>query len=62
MMYLCQKIREPGFFKSTPYDDEKRYIRQALDIVNRLMPVGEESLMDHLNRYYRDEKLREGLE
>ena len=61
LIYLCQKINNPECIKGTPYD-EKRYIRQTLDITNRLMPVGEESMMDHLNRYYRNEKLREGLE
>ena len=40
---------------------EKEYIRQVLTIANRLLPQGEEALLDDLNLYYREEKLREGL-
>lgn len=37
--------------------NEKTYIRHTLTIANRLMPQGEEALMDHLNLYYREERL-----
>lgn len=37
--------------------DREEFIHQAMTIANRLMPVGEEALMDLLNLFYREEKL-----
>lgn len=34
--------------------NENTYIRHALTIANRLMPQGEEALLDHINLYYRE--------
>ena len=36
--------------------NEEEFIHQAMTIANRLMPVGEEALMDHLNLFFREEK------
>jgi hypothetical protein len=36
--------------------NEEEFIYQAMTIANRLMPVGEEALMDHLNLFFREEK------
>ena len=61
LIYLCQRAIEPEFFESEPADDEYIYVKQALAVAHRLMPIGEEALMDLINRYYREEKLRDGL-
>ncbi|ETN96398.1 hypothetical protein P278_06660 [Zhouia amylolytica AD3] len=34
---------------------EKDYIRQALSIANRLMPLGDEALLGHINSFYQKE-------
>ncbi len=41
--------------------NEDDYVRQALTIANRIMPWGEEALMDHVNLYYREESIKEKL-
>ncbi|TMU54585.1 hypothetical protein [Flagellimonas algicola] len=57
LVYLSMRTLDPEL--GTDDVQEKReevYIRQALIVANRLMPNGEEALMDHLNRFYREEK------
>ncbi|MCM4162167.1 MULTISPECIES: hypothetical protein [unclassified Arenibacter] len=62
MLYLAKKVIDPELYDDINERYEKEYLRQILTIANRLMPQGEEELMDHLNLYYREEKLREGLQ
>ncbi|HUH46365.1 MAG TPA: hypothetical protein VLZ54_04365 [Arenibacter sp.] len=62
MIYLAMRVLDPEFGVDDILErNEDDYIRQTLTIANRLMPWGEEGLMDHLNRYYSEEKLRVGL-
>ena len=61
MLYLAMKAIDPELYDDINDRYEKEYIRQALTIANRLLPHGEEALLDDLNLYYREEKLREGL-
>lgn len=61
LLYLAMKAIDPELCDDINNRFEKEYIRQALTIANRLLPQGEEALLDDLNLYYREEKLREGL-
>ncbi len=61
LIFLCHRVLDPEFFENEPFDNTNRYIRQALILANRLMPMGEEALMDHLNCYFREEGLRQRL-
>lgn len=61
MLYLAMKIIYRELCDDINKRYEKEYIRQALTIAGRLLPQGEEALLDDLNLYYREEKLREGL-
>ena len=61
MLYLATKVIDPELIDNINDKYEKGYIRQILTIANRLIPQGEEALLDDLNLYYREEKLREGL-
>ena len=61
MLYLAMKAIDPELIDDINERYEKEYIRQVLTIANRLLPQGEEALLDDLNLYYREEKLREGL-
>lgn len=62
LIYLCHRVLDPEFVESEPFNNETSYIQQALAIANRLMPIGEEALMDHINLYYREEKLRDHID
>ena len=61
MLHLAMKAIDPELCDDINGRYEKEYIRQVLTIANRLLPQGEEALLDDLNLYYREEKLREGL-
>ncbi|ASO06008.1 hypothetical protein [Arenibacter algicola] len=61
LLYLAMKAIDPELCDDINNRFEKEYIRQSLTIANRLLPQGEEALLDDLNLYYREEKLREGL-
>lgn len=61
LLYLAMKAIDPELIDDINDRYEKEYIRQVLRIANRLLPQGEEALLDDLNLYYREEKLREGL-
>jgi len=57
LIYLSMRAIHPELGSDAILDKNKdEFIHQALIIANRLMPVGEEGLMDHLNRYFREEK------
>lgn len=58
LIYLSSRVLGPEFVDDVSERIEKAYIHQVLTIANRLMPQGEEALLDHLNLYYREEKLR----
>ncbi len=61
MLHLAMKVIDPELCDEISDRSEKGYIRQILAIANRLLPQGEEGLLDHINLYYREEKLREGI-
>ncbi len=61
MLHLTKKVIDPELCDDISDKNETDYIRQVLTIANRLMPQGEEALMDHLNLYYREERLRKSL-
>ena len=61
MLHLAMKAIDTELCDDINKRYEKEYIRQVLTIANRLLPQGEEALLDDLNLYYREEKLREGL-
>lgn len=57
LIYLSMRAINPDLGSDDVMDiNEEEFIHQALTIANRLMPVGEEALMDHLNLFYREEK------
>ena len=57
LLYLSMRAINPELGSDDVMDrNEKEFIHQAMTIANRLMPVGEEALMDHLNLFYREEK------
>src|SRR5690606_5005582 len=62
LTYLATKVIDPESCDDISDRSQKVFIRQALKIVNRILPQGEVALMDHLNLYYGEERLREGLE
>lgn len=54
LIYLSMRVIDPEFrTDDISGRNENDYIRQALIIANRLMPRGEESLIDHINEFYR---------
>lgn len=60
LIHLALRVSDPEMcLDDISEKREKTYIRHALTIANRLMPQGEEALMDHLNFYYREKGLRE---
>ncbi|MBO0343070.1 hypothetical protein [Flagellimonas profundi] len=57
LIYLSMRAINPDLGSDDVIDrNEEEFIHQAMTIANRLMPVGEEALMDHLNLFYREEK------
>lgn len=63
LIYLSMRTFDPEFGVDDMLErDEDDYIRQVLTIANRLMPKGEEALMDDINLYYRNEKLRDHID
>ena len=54
MLYLAKKVIHPELYDDINDRYEKEYLCQILTVANRLMPKGEEELMDHLNLYYRE--------
>ena len=57
LIYLSMRAINPELGSDDMMDrNEEEFIHQAMTIANRLMPVGEEALMDHLNLFYREEK------
>ncbi|WP_418502369.1 hypothetical protein [Flagellimonas sp.] len=57
LIYLSMRAINPDLGSDEVMDrNEEEFIHQAMTIANRLMPVGEEALMDHLNQFYREEK------
>ncbi|MDT0648151.1 hypothetical protein RM545_15760 [Zunongwangia sp. F260] len=62
MIHLAMRVIDPELFgDDISQKNETAFVRQVLIIANRLMPKGEEALLDLLNLYYRDEKLREDI-
>nr|WP_288979327.1 hypothetical protein [uncultured Allomuricauda sp.] len=56
LIYLSMRAINPELGSDDIMDrNEEEFIHQAMTIANRLMPVGEEALMDHLNLFYREE-------
>lgn len=56
LIYLSMRVTDPEFGRDDILErNEEDYIRQTLTIANRLMPCGEEALLDHINKFYRDE-------
>ena len=61
LIYLSMRAINPDLGSDDVMDrNEEEFIHQAMTIANRLMPVGEEALMDHLNLFYREEKKAKG--
>lgn len=57
LIYLSMRVTDPEFGVDDVLErNEEDYIRQALTIANRLMPWGEEAVMDHVNLFYREKK------
>ena len=57
LIYLSMRAINPELGSDDVMErNEEEFIHQAMTIANRLMPVGEEALMDHLNLFYREEK------
>jgi len=57
LIYLSMRAINPELGSDDVMEkNEEEFIHQAMAIANRLMPVGEEALMDHLNLFYREEK------
>jgi len=62
LIYLSMRVIDPEFGVDDILErNEDNYVRQALTIANRIMPWGEEALMDHINLYYREESIKEKL-
>lgn len=61
LIHLSLRALDPEFVDDISEKSEDAYIRQALTIANRLMPHGEEAHLDHLNLYFREERLGIGL-
>ena len=63
LIYLSTRAINPDLGSDDAMDrNEEEFIHKAMTIANRLMPVGEEALMDHLNLFYREEKkTKEGV-
>ena len=58
MIHLALRTIDPELCLDTISErNEKYYIRHVLAIANRLMPQGEEALLDHINLYYKEERL-----
>lgn len=56
LLYLSTRAINPEFGSDDVMArNGEEFIHQAMTIANRLMPVGEEALMDHLNLFYREE-------
>lgn len=58
LIYLCQLAINPELATKESSGMQQCYIQQTLSIAGRLMPIGEEALLDQLNIYYRNEGLR----
>lgn len=57
LIYLSMRVIDPEVGVDDILErNEDDYVRQALTIANRLMPWGEEALMDHINLFYRENK------
>lgn len=57
LLYLSLRAINPDLGSDEIMDrNEEEFIHQAMSIANRLMPVGEEALMDHLNWFFREER------
>lgn len=57
LIYLSMRVLDSEFgVDDITERNENDYIRHSMMIANRLMPTGEEALMDHLNLYYRKKK------
>ncbi|NDV15719.1 hypothetical protein GO009_06740 [Muricauda sp. TY007] len=57
LLYLSTRAINPELGQDDVMDkNQEEYIHQAMTVANRLMPVGEEALMDHVNLFYREEK------
>ncbi len=57
LIYLSMRAINPDLASDDVMDrNEEEFIHQVMTIANRLMPVGEEALMDHLNLFFRKKK------
>lgn len=57
LLYLSMRAINPEVGQDDVMDkNQEVFIHQAMTMANRLMPVGEEALMDLLNLFYREEK------
>lgn len=57
LIYLSMRSINPEFGSDDVMErNEEEFIHHAMTIANRLMPEGEEALMDHLNLFYREDK------
>lgn len=55
LIYLSMRAFDPELGIDDVHEKKEGvFIRQALIIANRLMPNGEEELMDYLNEYFRE--------
>ena len=57
LIYLSMKVIDPESETDDILERNKdEYVQQTLKIANRLLPWGEEALMDHINEFYRAQK------
>lgn len=57
LIYLSMKAIDPEFGTDDILERNKdEYVQHTLTIASRLMPWGEEGLMDHINEFYRAKK------
>lgn len=61
LTYLCQVVLDPEFAYKESKQVQTHYIQHLLSISKRFMPLGEEALLDHLNLYFREERLKDHL-
>jgi len=61
LLYVCHLSLHPEYASKESEEVHNILLQHLLAISKRFLPLGEEALMDHLNLYYREEKLREGL-
>lgn len=63
LLFLCQQVMDPeGYFEIPAEEEKASLMSQVIRVAGRLMPKGDEELLDYVNLYLKSEKLRTGLD